>query len=434
MPSQRSTGSCISSRTGEQQSPAPPRANARVMGAFLPGAGGTEGFASSGLSGQPAFPTRKYWTRSSFWKSGIQGAFSTADTWPGLPAVIDAAFQDVLTKRVFFFSGERCPCLGPAAASLTRCCPGAPGLTDAPAPCHRSAVLGVFWQEHAGPPRDREAGHREGSQPHLGGPAAGTWQSAAVQRGALLAVSGSHRCHQFPAAAGVGGSPQPSLWLCSPRRLDVKIQRVDKGYPRATDDFFTGVPLDARNVFLYQGEQRPVGMGGPCCHPLCCPEPPTGWAPPPPRLGASQGLHQPECWPQGASWLWGAPGVPAVRPLGQGPGPGVPCATREAARTCPRPGCLPTNPPPLPSSSPRQVPLLPGQLLLEDDSALPGGPRGLRQVRPPAVPPALGARAAAPGAVLPAQRPQSPGPGSPSPDPCGPGVPGGGRGAAPAVP
>lgn len=331
MPSQRSMGSCISSRTGEQQSPAPPRANARVMGAFLPGAGGTEGFASSGLSGQPAFPTRKYWTRSSFWKSGIQGAFSTADTWPGLPAVIDAAFQDVLTKRVFFFSGERCPCLGPAAASLTRCCPGAPGLTDAPAPCHRSAVLGVFWQEHAGPPRDREAGHREGSQPHLGGPAAGTWQSAAVQRGALLAVSGSHRCHQFPAAAGVGGSPQPSLWLCSPRRLDVKIQRVDKGYPRATDDFFTGVPLDARNVFLYQGEQRPVGMGGPCCHPLCCPEPPTGWAPPPPRLGAGQGLHQPECWPQGTSWLWGAPGVPAVRPLGQGPGPGVPCATRDVS-------------------------------------------------------------------------------------------------------
>lgn len=237
------------------------------MGTFLPGAGGIEGFASSGLSGQPAFPTRKYWTRSSFWKSGIQGAFSTADTWPGLPAVIDAAFQDVLTKRVFFFSGERCPCLSPAVVSVTRCCPSAPGLTDAPAPCHRSAVLGVFWQEHAGPPRDREAGHREGSQPHLGGPAAGTWQSAALQRGELLAVSGSHRCHQFPAAAGAGGSPQPSLWLCSPRRLDVKIQRVDKGYPRATDDVFTGVPLDARNVFLYQGEQRPVGMGGLRCHP-----------------------------------------------------------------------------------------------------------------------------------------------------------------------
>ncbi|KFP17510.1 Matrix metalloproteinase-9, partial [Egretta garzetta] len=40
------------------------------------------------------FKDGKYWTLSSFWKSGIQGAFSVADTWPGLPAVIDAAFQD----------------------------------------------------------------------------------------------------------------------------------------------------------------------------------------------------------------------------------------------------------------------------------------------------------------------------------------------------
>ncbi|XP_009866750.1 PREDICTED: matrix metalloproteinase-9-like, partial [Apaloderma vittatum] len=50
------------------------------------------------------FKDGKYWTYSSFWKSGIQGAFSIADTWPGLPAVIDAAFQDVLTQRGFFFA------------------------------------------------------------------------------------------------------------------------------------------------------------------------------------------------------------------------------------------------------------------------------------------------------------------------------------------
>lgn len=62
------------------------------------------------MSGQLTFPPRKYWTHSSFWKSGIQGAFSVAVTWPGLPPVIDAAFQDVLTKRVFFFAGELCPC------------------------------------------------------------------------------------------------------------------------------------------------------------------------------------------------------------------------------------------------------------------------------------------------------------------------------------
>ncbi|XP_009570855.1 PREDICTED: matrix metalloproteinase-9-like, partial [Fulmarus glacialis] len=53
------------------------------------------------------FKQGKYWTRSSFWKSGIQGAFFITDTWPGLPAIIDAAFQDVLTKRVFFFAGRQ---------------------------------------------------------------------------------------------------------------------------------------------------------------------------------------------------------------------------------------------------------------------------------------------------------------------------------------
>lgn len=42
----------------------------------------------------------------------------------------------------------------------------------------------------------------------------------------------------------------------------MKVQRVDKGYPRATDEVFTGVPLDARNVFLYQGELRPRGWEG----------------------------------------------------------------------------------------------------------------------------------------------------------------------------
>ncbi|XP_009701870.1 PREDICTED: matrix metalloproteinase-9-like, partial [Cariama cristata] len=53
------------------------------------------------------FKDGKYWTRSSFWKSGIQGAFSVADTWPGLPAVIDAAFPDMLTKRVFPAAGRQ---------------------------------------------------------------------------------------------------------------------------------------------------------------------------------------------------------------------------------------------------------------------------------------------------------------------------------------
>lgn len=67
------------------------------------------------------------------------------------------------------------------------------------------------------------------------------------------------------------------LWvLCFPCRLDVKVQTVDKGYPRATDDVFTGVPLDARNVFLYQGEQGPTWR---CCHPHAALSPPQAGLP-----------------------------------------------------------------------------------------------------------------------------------------------------------
>ncbi|XP_021272677.1 matrix metalloproteinase-9 [Numida meleagris] len=135
------------------------------------------------------FKNGKYWTHSSFWKSGTQGAFSIADTWPGLPAVIDAAFQDVLTKRIFFFAGRQ---------------------------------FWVFSGKRAVGPRGIEK---------LGiGKEAGRIAGALQRgRGKVLLFSGEH------------------YW-----RLDVKVQAVDKGYPRATDDVFTGVPLDARNVFLYQ--------------------------------------------------------------------------------------------------------------------------------------------------------------------------------------
>ncbi|XP_023795561.1 matrix metalloproteinase-9 [Cyanistes caeruleus] len=137
------------------------------------------------------FKDGKYWTYSSFWKSGIQGAFSVADTWPGLPDTIDAVFQDLLTKRVFFFAGRQFWVFS------------------------GKSVLGPRGIEKLG--IGKEAGRLSG----------------ALQRGRgkVLLFSGE------------------SYW-----RLDVKVQRVDKGYPRATDDVFTGVPLDARNVFLYQGK------------------------------------------------------------------------------------------------------------------------------------------------------------------------------------
>ncbi|NXX14825.1 MMP9 protein, partial [Podargus strigoides] len=137
------------------------------------------------------FKDGKYWTRSSFWNSDIQGAFSITDTWPGLPAVIDTAFQDVLTKRVFFFAGRQ---------------------------------FWVFSGKSMLGPRSIEK---------LGMGKEASRISGALQRGRgkVLLFSGE------------------SYW-----RLDVKVQKVDKGYPRATDDVFTGVPLDAHNVFLYQGK------------------------------------------------------------------------------------------------------------------------------------------------------------------------------------
>lgn len=180
------------------------------------------------------------------------------------------------------------------------------------------------------------------------------------------------------------GSQQPSARFCSPRRLDVKVQRVDKGYPRATDDVFTGVPLDARNVFLYQGERGPGGRG-PCCHPqaapLCLAEGRGCTVGDGTGAGHAIGPGRSLWW----GWLGSSKGrvlvphshVPALlgQPLGQ--------------------VLVPAHPPFLPPhSSSRQVPLLPGQLLLENDTTLSGGPGRLRQVRHPAVSPALRTRPA----------------------------------------
>lgn len=39
----------------------------------------------------------------------LEGPLQIQSTWPTLPDVIDAAFQDPLTKKLFFFSGEPPP-------------------------------------------------------------------------------------------------------------------------------------------------------------------------------------------------------------------------------------------------------------------------------------------------------------------------------------
>lgn len=160
-------------------------------------------------------------------------------------------------------------------------------------------------------------------------------------------------------------------------RLDVKVQRVDKGYPRATDDVFTGVPLDARNVFLYQGEWTLAA--GCCVSRPGLPEPLMALL----RFLAWDARVCGE-WPQDRAchqpqWVLVVKHKVLVAGHQQGAGCHVPVLLGQP------PGWVfgrtPADPPfPPPLSLPRQVSLLPGQLLLEDDTALPGGPSGLRQV------------------------------------------------------
>lgn len=51
---------------------------------------------------------RHYWKKPAGGTGPIKGPLRIQDTWPALPDVIDAAFQDKLTKKLFFFSGEWC--------------------------------------------------------------------------------------------------------------------------------------------------------------------------------------------------------------------------------------------------------------------------------------------------------------------------------------
>ncbi|CAM5152186.1 unnamed protein product [Eretmochelys imbricata] len=137
------------------------------------------------------FKSGNYWKSSMSRKRAIQGPFRIKATWPALPAPIDAAFQDVLTKKLFFFSGRRFWVYT------------------------GSSVVGPRGIEKLGIGKEAER------------------ISGALQRGRgkVLLFSGE------------------KYW-----RLDVKVQKVDKGYPRLTDDTFAGVPLNAHNVFLYQGK------------------------------------------------------------------------------------------------------------------------------------------------------------------------------------
>ncbi|XP_034508860.1 matrix metalloproteinase-9-like, partial [Ailuropoda melanoleuca] len=53
------------------------------------------------------FKDGQYWKASSARPGAIKGPVQITDTWPALPAVIDSAFEDLVTKKIFFFSGRR---------------------------------------------------------------------------------------------------------------------------------------------------------------------------------------------------------------------------------------------------------------------------------------------------------------------------------------
>ena len=48
---------------------------------------------------------RKYWRFSNAQGRQVQGPFLIRDTWPALPSKLDSAFEEPVTKKIFFFSG-----------------------------------------------------------------------------------------------------------------------------------------------------------------------------------------------------------------------------------------------------------------------------------------------------------------------------------------
>ncbi|XP_015271990.1 PREDICTED: matrix metalloproteinase-9 [Gekko japonicus] len=137
------------------------------------------------------FKNGQYWKKPAAGMGPIKGPLRIQDTWPALPDVVDAAFQDKLTKKLFFFSGQRF-----WVYQGTR-------------------VLGPRSIEKLGISRD---------VPKIFG---------VLQKGRGKALL----------------FHEDKYW-----RLDAKAERVDQGYPKRTDDVFSGVPLDSQNIFLYQGK------------------------------------------------------------------------------------------------------------------------------------------------------------------------------------
>uniref|UniRef100_A0A8C1CRR2 Matrix metalloproteinase-9 n=1 Tax=Cyprinus carpio carpio TaxID=630221 RepID=A0A8C1CRR2_CYPCA len=129
-----------------------------------------------------------YWKISN--KRERKGPFLISEKWPALPAVINTAFEDQLTKKIYFFAEKQ---------------------------------FWVYTGNEVFGPRKIEK---------LGLPSNLDRVDGAVQRkyGKVLLFNGE------------------TFW-----RLDVKAQLIDSGYPKFFDSYFGGVPTDSHDVFLYKG-------------------------------------------------------------------------------------------------------------------------------------------------------------------------------------
>uniref|UniRef100_A0AAY4BE52 Matrix metalloproteinase-9 n=1 Tax=Denticeps clupeoides TaxID=299321 RepID=A0AAY4BE52_9TELE len=136
------------------------------------------------------FKDGQYWKTTGPKHQDLQGPYPVSKMWPALPAVIDTVFEDLLTKKLYFFSGTK---------------------------------FWVYTGKDVLGPRNIEK---------LGLPSSLTRVEGSLQRGKgkVLLFSGEN------------------FW-----RLDVKTQVIDKGYPRFTDMVFGGIPNDSHDAFLYKG-------------------------------------------------------------------------------------------------------------------------------------------------------------------------------------
>uniref|UniRef100_A0A8C7ZQ16 Matrix metalloproteinase-9 n=1 Tax=Oryzias sinensis TaxID=183150 RepID=A0A8C7ZQ16_9TELE len=136
------------------------------------------------------FKDGHFWRKSKKGDAALESPMLISERWPALPAVIDSAFEDILTKRLYFFSGTK---------------------------------FWVYNGKNVLGPRSIEK---------LGLPDSVQKVEGALQKGKdkVLLFSGEN------------------FW-----RLDVKTQKIDKGYPKYIDVVFGGVPIDAHDVFLYEG-------------------------------------------------------------------------------------------------------------------------------------------------------------------------------------